>query len=258
MAIILPFTVSSADDLPVMPSNFETELFQNSGVTSWYTADASYISTATQSSITRATTIADRTPNGNNLTATFSSSFVWDPSTNFDADIAGATFLRSDNSTKGYVSPISPWTTGDHFKIFLFKATTPAASRYLQGATGTGNHNVQISVLDRVVANVGSAQVIITRDPSMWNLVITSFDATAGSLGVLCNSRGFTSTAGIGAACGTTSPTIGANTGVVTGANCSYRDIATGNVDLRKSANSALFSVILDYFETVYGLDLGV
>ncbi len=259
MPLILPMTVTDPTDLPVLPTNFESELFQSPKVTSWYTGDAAYIATTTQSSVTRATTISDRTPNAKHLTAAFAQSFVWNPGTNFDADIGGATFLRADDSTKGYVSPISPWPTGDHFKVFLFKATTPGAARFLQGATaGGGAHNLQLSTLDRIIANVGTAQQILTRDPAKWNLVIETFDATAGSVGLLVNTRGFTSTAGVGAVCGTTSPTFGSNTGIVTGATCNYRDWATGNVDLRKSANAPLLAIILEYFETMYGLDLGV
>lgn len=259
MPLILPMTVTDPTDLPALPSNFENELFQNPKVTSWYTADAEYIATTTQSAVTRATTISDRTPNAKHLNATFVQSFVWNPGTNFDPEIGGATFLRADDTTKGYVSPIDPWPTGDHFKVFFFKAATPASARYLQGATGGGGaHNLQVSTSDRLIANVNTAQVILTRDPAKWNLVIATFDAATGSLGLLVNTRGFTSTAGIGAVCGTTPPTFGSNTGLVTGATCNYRDWVTGNVDLRKSANAPLLAIILEYFETMYELALGV
>ena len=243
----------------MLPTNFEIELFANPLVSSWYTADAEYITSSTQSSVTRATTIRDRTPNGKDLTAAFNTSFVWDPVTNVDADIGGVTFLRADDSTKGYVSPISPWPTTDHFKVFFFKASTPGAARFLQGATvGGGAHNIQVSTLDRIIANVGTAQQIITRDPSVWNFAIETFDATAGSVGLLVNTRGFTSTAALAAVCGTTSPTFGSNTGIVTGATCNYRDWGTGTVDLRKPAGASLLATILQYAETEYGIEFGV
>lgn len=254
MPLISPSTIVDASGLPVLPSNFETELFQHPSVSSWYTADSEYITSATQSTINRATTVLDRSPNANNLTAAFGQSFVWNSGLNADTDIGGATYLRSDDSTKGYVSPISPWPTGDHFKVFFFKANTPGANRFLQG----GNNSVQLSTLDRVIANVGGSQQILTRDPSKWNLVIETWDAASGSVGLLINSRGFTSSASSANVAGTSSPIFGANTGIVTGATCNYRDWGTGTVDLRKSANAALLAVILDYFETMYGLDLGV
>ncbi len=260
MPFIAPVTVADPTDLDVLPTNFENELFGNPAVLSWYTADAEYLTTALQVGVTRATTIRDRTPNAKHLTAAFAASFVWDPVNNVDAAIGGATYLRADDSTKGYVSPISPWTTGDHSKVFFYKAATPGAARFMQGATGGGGgHQIQLSTLDRIVANVGAtAAQIITRNPAIWNMVIKSWDASTGSVGLLCNTRGFTSSAPSASVCGTTSPTWGSNTGIVTGATCNYRDFAALNVDLRKTANQPLLAIILDYFETFYGINLGV
>lgn len=261
MAYCLPFVPSDPTNLSRTPKNFETLLFGSTSTLAWYTAAADYVTTTTQSSITRATEWRDRSTYGRHLSAAFASSFVW----NASGGVSDRPYLRADNSTKGYVMPSTGfagglWPTTDHSKIFLVRAATPGASRYLQGATGTGQHRIMLSTSDRVFAYVGNAEKILTRDPSKPTLIIESWDAAAQSLALLVNTLSFDAPdVDLTVTCGTTLPTIGANTGIATGATADYEEVGFLGVALAKDDQATLLNVVLAYITSEYPeVELGV
>lgn len=255
MAYELPFVPTDPSNLTRTPKNFEADLFGDELTWGWYTASADYVATTTQVGITRATQWRDRSTNGRHLSAAFASSFVW----NTSGGVSDRPYLRSDNATKGYVMPGTgfpgeAWPTTDHSKIFLIRAVTPGAARYLQGASGTGSqHRIQLSTSDRVIANVGAAQRILTRDPSRPTVIIESWDATAQSLALLVNTVGFDApTVDATVTCGTTMPTIGANTGVATGATADYQEVGFIGAALAKDDQAARLNLVLAYLTSEY------
>lgn len=254
MAYQLPFVPSDPTNLARTPKKFEALLFGNPLTWGWYTAAADYVTTATQSSITRATTWRDRGPYARHLSAVFGSSFIW----NTSGGVSDRPYLRSDSSTKGYVLPGTGftgglWPTTDHSKIFLIRAVTPSTNRFLQGASGTGQHRVYLSALNRVVAEVGATQKILTRDPTKPTLIIESWDAAAQSLALLVNTLSFDSPdIDLTVTCGTTLPTIGANTGLVTGAVADYQEVGFIGAALAKADQATLLNVVLAYLTSEY------
>lgn len=254
MAWQLPFVPDDPSNLPRTPKNFEELLFSNPLTWGWYTASADYVTTTTQNSVARATTWRDRGPYARHLSAVFGSSFIW----NTSGGVSDRPYLRSNSSSIGYALPGTGfpdelWPTTDHSKIFLIRAVTPSSNRFLQGATGTGQHRVYLSSLDRVIAEVGATQKILTRDPTRPTLIIESWDATARSLGLLVNTLSFDSPdIDLTVTCGTTLPTIGANTGLVTGAVADYQEVGFIGAALAKDDQATLLNVVLAYMESEY------
>lgn len=255
MTINLPFTVADPTGLPALPPFWDNTLFNRSELLAWYVAEAAYITTSSYLGTTRITSWNDRTPNHQNLSQTAANSFILEAAA---ADLGNNSYAHSNATTLSYAWP-GTWPTTDHSKIFLFKSPTPSANRFLTGAgSGEGQHRVYVSTLDRVIAEVDGATIIRTRDPSRWNLAISSWDASARVHGMLVDQEGFTTVAPVGSAdCGSNVPIIGANQGGITGAdNAFYREIGLLNVALHKDANADLLALIIAYFTTYYGLVL--
>lgn len=254
MAIELPFAVTDPSNLTKLPPYWANNLFNREEVLSWYTMDEAYLTHETLFSVDRLPGIADRSPNGQDLAQTAASSFVFGPSA---SDLNDNSYANSNASTLHYPWP-GTWPTGDHSKIFLFKAATPTANRYLAGAgSGEGAHLVYITTLDRIAAGVDGSTIVRTRDPSKWNLVITSWDATGHISAMSVDQLGFSTVAAVGTAdCGAVAPEIGTLAAGTTGATAFYREIGFLNVALHKAANAELLELIQGYFISYYGLVL--
>lgn len=254
MAIELPFAVTDPTNLTKLPPYWANNLFSRSELLAWYTFDDEYLTHETLFDIDRLVGIADRTPNDEDLSQVAANSFIYGPEA---ADLFGNSYASTNNTTLYYDSSIT-WPTTDHSKLFFFKAATPASNRYLTGASsGEGAHSILLTTLDRVTAGVDGASITKYRDPSRWNLVITSWDATGHIHAMSIDQMGFSTIAAVATAdCGAFSPTIGASSAGVTGVVGQYREIGFMNVALHKAANAELLELIQGYFVSYYGLVL--
>jgi hypothetical protein len=253
--IKLPFSVTDPSSLLALPPYYSESLFAHANVLSWYVGDDEYFTHQTLYDVDRLTGWADATPNDNDLTQVASSSFTFAPDNPLINNADGAKI----EGTESYYDWPGTWPTGDHTKVFFFKAATPGTNRFLDGGgSGDGYHRTYISTLDRIIFEVDGAQATRTRDPSRWNLCMSSWDSTGRILATLVDQQGFESIATVGTAdCGAYAPKIGtSNTGTTGAGGLIFREIGFLNVALHKSANATLLDLILGRFTTYYGIEL--
>lgn len=253
--IKLPFSVTDPANLVALPPYYSETLFANANVLAWYVADDEYFTHQELFSVDRLIGWADATPNDNDLSRGAANAFSFAPDQPLINNNDGAKI----EGTESYYDWPGTWPTGDHTKVFFFKAATPGANRFLEGAgPGDGQHRTYISTLDRILFDVDGAQATRTRDPSRWNLCMSSWDSTGRILATLVDQEGFESIATVGTAdCGAFSPKIGANSAGTTGAGgLIFREIGYLDVALHKTENETLFELIKGRFKTYYGIEL--